>query len=53
MDLRLASLPPADKNGEYKEERKCSGPQHAQHAEHVEQSPGVVITLPPVIIKPR
>lgn len=42
-----------EKNGEYKEERKCRGPQRVRDAEHVEHFPGVVIALPPVIITPH
>lgn len=39
-----------EKSGEYKEERKCRGG-HG-HAEAPPYEPGVVITLPPIVIGP-
>ena len=37
-----------EKNGEYKEERKCKGPRHGYY----EQAPVYVPAAPPVIVEP-
>jgi hypothetical protein len=42
-----------EKNGKYKEERKCEGPRHyGNYPPHPYQEPGVVIQPPGIVIQP-